>query len=89
MKTITLDCAHIQTVKALHIYLQYKLGFPAYYGRNLDALHDLLGEIDGETALVLHTQGAQGEMAAYLPKILRVLEDAAQENPNLTVEADR
>ena len=45
MKTIRIDVTNIKTVKALHIYLAYMLEFPAYYGRNLDALRDLLGDV--------------------------------------------
>ena len=41
MKTIRLDVTNIGTVKALHVYLAYMLDLPDYYGRNLDALHDV------------------------------------------------
>ena len=80
MKTITLSVENIQTVKALHVYLAYMLEFPAYYGKNLDALHDLLGEISEETRIVLAGEAASEEMAAYLPKLERVLRDSAEEN---------
>ena len=80
MKTITLSVENIQTVKALHVYLAYMLEFPAYYGKNLDALHDLLGEMSEETRIVLAGEAASEEMAAYLPKLERVLQDSAEEN---------
>ena len=80
MKTIKLNVANIQTVKALHIYLAYMLEFPVYYGKNLDALHDLLGEIREELKIVLTGEAASEEMAAYLPKLERVLQDSAEEN---------
>ena len=86
MRTITLELAHIETTAALHIYLQYMLGLPPYYGRNLDALHDVLGEIGEQTCIVLAGEPASEEMAAYLPRLARVLEDAAQENPALQIE---
>ena len=57
MRTITLELEHIETVAALHIYLQYMLRLPAYYGRNLDALHDALGEIAQPTRLIVRAQG--------------------------------
>ena len=86
MKTVTLDVRNIETVGALHIYLQYMLDFPAYYGRNLDALHDLLTEWSEETKIVLLADGVKGENAAYLPRLARVMNDAAQENEKLSVE---
>ena len=85
MRTITLELEHIETVAALHIYLQYMLRFPAHYGRNLDALHDALGEMAQPTRLIVHAQGAQGEVAAYLPRLLRVFADVAAENGALSV----
>ncbi len=86
MKTIKLDVTNISTVKALHVYLAYALDLPSYYGKNLDALHDVLCEICEQTRIVLAGEPASEEMAAYLPRLARVLEDAAQENPALHLE---
>ena len=85
MKTITLEISNIETVRALHIYLAYKLDLPAHYGKNLDALHDCLCEIGEGTRIIVLSQGVRGEMAAYLPKLMQVLCDAADENPCLTI----
>lgn len=87
MRTITIDVSNIHTKKALHIYLQYMLDLPSYYGKNLDALHDLLAEESEETRIVLvGAKTAQGELTAYMPGLLEVLEDAAQENAKLRIE---
>jgi len=86
MKTIKLDVTNIQTVKALHIYLAWKMELPAYYGRNLDALHDLLGECDEQMHIVLTGEAASGEMEAYLPRLVRVFGDSTEENANLHFE---
>ena len=88
MKTIRLDVTNIFTVRALHVYLAYRLDLPDYYGRNLDALHDVLGEITDQTRIVLSGQPASAEMAAYLPRLVRVFSDAAQENGKLRLEMD-
>lgn len=85
MRTITLELRNIETVAALHIYLQYMLRLPPHYGRNLDALHDALGELAQPTRIIVCAQGAKGEVAAYLPRLLRVFEDAAEENGALSV----
>lgn len=83
MKRIELDITNIHTVKALHVYLAYRLDLPAYYGGNLDALYDVLGDIAKKTALVLRGAPESEEMAAYLPRLVRVLEDAARDNDRL------
>ena len=79
MNTIRIDITNIQTVKALHVYLAWRLELPDYYGKNLDALHDLLGECAGGKRIVLAGSPASEEMAAYLPRLCRVLDDCVQE----------
>jgi len=88
MKTITLDITNIETVRALHIYLAYMLGFPAYYGKNLDALYDCLTDVSKPTRIILHTKGVRGEMVAYMPRLMQVFRDCAQENSRLTIIHD-
>lgn len=83
MKKVELDIANIHTVRALHVYLACKLNLPTYYGGNLDALYDALGDVTEPTNLVLRGAPASDEMAAYLPRLTRVLEDAAAENRNV------
>ena len=86
MRRIELDIRNIATRDALHIYLQYMLELPAYYGRNLDALNDLLSTESEEREITLHAQGcASEEMLAYLPKLKRAMQDAAQENPRVRI----
>ena len=90
MRTVTIDARHIQTVAGLQRYIEYLFDFPAHYGRNLDALHDMLRTRDVQTRIVLiAAQEPGGELAAYLPRLLRVLEDSAQENARLQVEWQR
>ncbi len=40
-----LDGTHVDTVPALHAALAAALDFPSYYGHNLDALADVLGDL--------------------------------------------
>lgn len=55
------------------------LGFPSYYGRNLDALADCLSDRTGPTALVWH---AWGDAAVRDPRtwsrLLEVLQEATE-----------
>ena len=86
MKTIKLDISNISTVQALHIYLAYMLDLPSYYGKNLDALYDVLCEESNHVRIVLTGVPASEEMTAYLPRLVRVMEDCAQENERLCFE---
>ena len=86
MRTVTIDASNIRTSAALQRYIQYVFGFPAYYGRNLDALYDMLSTLDRETRVVLcGGENASDEMAAYLPRLACVLRDAAEENERLRI----
>ena len=87
MRTVKIDASNIWTPAALQRYIQHVFDFPAYYGRNLDALYDMLRTLDRETHIVL-CGGANpsDEMAAYLPRLALVLEDAAAENARLSLE---
>ena len=87
MRTLTLDVRHIDTVAALQRYIQFAMDFPEHYGRNLDALHDMLCEMDRCTRIVLVADAAvSDELTVYLPRLAQVIEDAATENGNLSFE---
>lgn len=83
METIFLDGRRLARREEAHNYLSTILSLPDYYGRNLDALWDLMTEWSRPTRLVvchLEAMGVCGEA------ILGTLEDAAAENPLLQVE---
>ena len=100
MKTVKLDFSRCQSREEVHAYLQNAFAFPDYYGRNLDALFDMLGDISEDTELVF-VEDEEGtcceavvdedvpvrsdEMERYLKNVRRVMEDAAEENPHLYV----
>ena len=78
---ILCDFERLQTPDAVYDYLTEELGFPAYFGRNLDALHDCLTDVGTPTRLILTgTSSPCGE------HFVRVFRDAARRNRYLSVE---
>ena len=67
----------------VHRVLARRLDFPKWYGRNLDALYDCLTDLHEDTELVLLNWSASG-----LQPMRQVMEDAATENPHLTVTVE-
>lgn len=65
-----------------HPVLAEAFDFPAWYGGNLDALHDCLTEIGEDTAIVITDMGEADEVGR---RILSVITDSAGENPHLQV----
>lgn len=84
MREITLDLTPFAEKISLHTYLKEVLGFPFYYGANLDALHDeLSSEVAPTRITVKYPAKPQGQMETYLPRLLRVFRDSARENYHL------
>ena len=82
MKSITINCAEIGSMAAMHDVLARELGFPGWYGRNLDALHDCLCAICEDTEITfLHFPALPFPTAG----LLRVLRDSENENPRLSI----
>ena len=81
MKIVNIDCAGITDARQLHEILARALAFPGWYGNNLDALYDCLTAVKEETVITLC--GTQS-LGRWETPFLRVLADAARENPRFT-----
>lgn len=85
-RRVTLSGNKMLTKEAMHTYLPRKLKFPSYYGKNLDALHDCLGEISHPLHLtVTFTDRLTEELGDYGKTFLEVLKDVAEENENIRI----
>lgn len=76
--------AECRTLARVHAILARDLGFPAHYGRNLDALWDCLtGDVPGPFAIVVEDakalEAALGPKGAALLKLLRDLRRARKD----------
>lgn len=86
MEDIVLDGQRMLSRRAAHDHLAQRLGLPEYYGRNLDALYDLLTERRGPTRLVVrHREALLAWLGDYGAALCRTLEDADRANPGLEV----
>lgn len=74
-----LDGSRLHDRAAAHDYLQEMLGFPEWYGKNLDALYDLLTGQTEETLIFISDADAADEA------VLETFTDAMEDNPELTV----
>ena len=83
-RRIALDAERLREREEAQTYLQEAFDFPDYYGKNLDALHDMLGEM-AEGRIVFYNTAALYEKYGYAKRVLNVCLDAAGENPGLTV----
>lgn len=84
MRCIRLDCAWMGDREAVHDYLAQALEFPSWYGRNLDALYDLLTGWMEPTRLELKHLPALTAYP-YGEKVLETLQDAAANTPGLEI----
>lgn len=70
----------------VHDYLIERFNFPDYYGRNLDALYDLMSTYQQpETLIILliFPEMLIEQIGEYGQKIIRVFDDANHVNPNI------
>jgi len=83
VRRIELDGRKMDSRNQAHQHLKEALGLPEYYGANLDALYDCLGEM-GETHITLRYGLALiNALGSYGQQIIRVLEDSARQRPDL------
>ena len=86
MRELLLDGAAVTDRASLHDRLTELLTLPDYYGRNLDALHDCLGDIAEPTLLrVTHRTLLEQRLGDYAEGLFAVLKDSAAENSRLSV----
>lgn len=87
MKELLLDAETLYTRQQAHAVLAKVFGFSADYGRNLDALYDLLTALPPTRLTLHHAEMLVANLGNYGELLLRVLADAAAENPNFTLNA--
>lgn len=86
---ITIDLTNVRDKEAFHDKVQEALDCPSYYGRNLDALYDVLTDISEYTELDFegYTDFAQ-DLPGYGSAIKDMCLEAMAENTNLEISFD-
>lgn len=86
---VDLDCALMTDRAAAHEYLKQQLQLPEYYGRNLDALYDLLASLGSELNVeICRSELLEENLGGYGSALLATIREAAEENPNIHLSVE-
>ena len=87
MKYIIIDGRRCKNKESTHAYLAKKPCFPPYYGRSLDALHDVLTSCCEPVCFrIKYSSSITKNLGKYGETLIAVFEDAASENANIKIE---
>ena len=81
MKQIKLDGQRMLTRDKAHAELARAYGFPAHYGKNLDALYDALTDLNDVECVFEHSEDMVEALAPYGLKLLQTLIESSISNP--------
>lgn len=86
MVEIVLDGRKIESMEEVHDRFAQALNFPAYYGRNLDALFDCLTDVREDVTVRLRCRKALEKRVGRRGRALTILlRRAAEENSHITL----
>lgn len=83
------DLEGVGTEEDVQERLMESLPLPDYYGRNLDALYDVLTEIgDGWHIIIVNSLDVDEEVRPYVDDLIGTIEDASAVVDDLTIECE-
>ena len=86
---IVLEGETMLSRREAHEHLAQQLALPDYYGRNLDALYDVLTEREGPTRIIIrHGNTLLSWLGDYGKALIQTMLDADRVNPGLEVLFD-
>lgn len=81
---IKLDGKKMKNIEKTHDYLKKEFKLADYYGRNLDALWDMLSEKDEKLEIELYNEEEMYKnLGSFSEKLLSLFEDLTIENENI------
>lgn len=84
MKRIIINFKKVTDRESFYDLIEKKLGTPAYFGRNLDALHDVLTD-GGFTLEVRSAEKLRESLGEYADKFIGMLNDCEMESGKFRV----
>lgn len=75
-KKVILRESAFDSAADVHALLAEELGFPAYYGHNLDALEECLGDVCTPTRIVIRRDAS--DPSAWFDALEQVIRESAQ-----------
>ena len=85
MNEIIIDGSKIKTIDEFHDVIE-KISSVSGYGRNLDALYDVLTEMTDTLIIIKYFDALNENLGDYADKILMVINDANEDNECLSVK---
>ena len=86
VKEIILDCKEMSSKEKAHEYIMKKMNFPDYYGKNLDALYDILSTYDKEVYVkFINFESLFKQLGDYAVSLIDVFREAEEENTKLSL----
>ena len=85
---IILDCKKIKSITKFYDEISKRFDTPDYFGRNLDALYDILCEMSEIKIVLRNTGKLKKNLNEYADSIITVFKDAAVENKKLILEIE-
>ena len=83
---VWLNARRMTTRDRAHAHIKRRLALPKWYGNNLDALSDCLGEIGTPTRIIIRFAPlVPRQLGEYGEKLIRVFTRGAEENENLSI----
>ena len=88
MQYVTIDGEAVTSRGELYALFAEALELPDWFGQNLDALYDCLGDVADEVVIDLAHRDALADALGedYCERFLSLLLRLADENPNITLE---
>ena len=88
MLEIRIDGKDLQTRQQAHEFLADQDGFPDGYGKNLDAMYDVLTSLPEVKVTVCDPDSIVINLGEYGKKLLLVIKYACDKNPGIVLEIE-
>ena len=85
MRECVIHGDQIESWESLYDHLSDDLMLPEWFGRNLDALHDCLTDVQNSQIIIYRWSDLEEKLGRKAAALRQVLSDAGLENPSLTV----